>query len=326
MSGKVNMTGRDKINSMITQRMIERINELGELFWRKPWQSVSQWPRNLITKKRYRGCNVFLLHSLGYASPYFLTMRQANALGGKIRKGEKSCPVIFWKLLDLEDPYAPKDDPKSRMRPMLRYYCAFNIDQCEGIPEDKIPKMNLPSREASPIDVAEKVVRDMPNPPKVRSGRSSAAYVPSTDTVEMPSQEWFKSDEHFYSTWFHELAHSTGHETRLARKGITSPNGFGSNPYALEELCAEMTAAFLCNHCGILNAVEDNSAAYLKGWLKRLHEDSSLLISAGSQAQRAFDYIVGPLDEDDPETSTEATQTADTDQLVPVHLKGGFLC
>ena len=149
------MTGREKINALITQRMIDRITELGELPWRKPWQSASQWPRNLITKKKYRGVNVFLLHSLGYASPYFLTMRQANALGGKIRKGQKSCPVIFWKLLDPEDPNAPKDDPRSRMRPLLRYFCAFNIDQCEGIPEDRIPKLNLPAREASPIEAAE---------------------------------------------------------------------------------------------------------------------------------------------------------------------------
>ncbi len=286
------MNGREKINQMITARMIERITELGELPWRKPWTSASMWPCNLISQKRYRGCNVFLLHSLGYASPYFLTMRQANALGGKIRKGEKACPVVFWKMLDPEDKNAPKDDPKSKCRPMLRYFSAFNVDQCEGIPAEKIPALEIPTRNVSPIEVAEELVRGMPNPPKVGYGRSQASYAPSFDTVQMPNQEWFKSDEHFYSTLFHELAHSTGHESRLARKGITSPNGFGTNPYAKEELVAEMTSAFLCGQCGILNAVEDNSVAYLKGWLTRLKEDPSLLISAGSLAQRAFDYIL----------------------------------
>ncbi|MDF7824080.1 zincin-like metallopeptidase domain-containing protein [Pontiellaceae bacterium B12227] len=286
------MSGRDKINGLITQKMIDRITELGELPWRKPWTSASMWPRNLISQKRYRGCNVFLLHSLGYASPYFLTMKQANTLGGKIRKGEKACPVVFWKMIDPEDKNAPKDDPASKCRPILRYYSAFNVDQCEGIPEEKIPSVEIPARNVYPIAAAEEVVRGMPNPPKIIYGRSQASYAPSFDTVQMPNPEWFESDEHFYSCLYHELAHSTGHESRLARKAITSPNGFGSNPYAREELVAEMTAAFLCGQCGILNAVEGNSAAYLKGWLQRLHEDPSLLISAGSMAQRAFDYIV----------------------------------
>jgi antirestriction protein ArdC len=293
------MNGQQKINEMITWRMIERISETGSLPWRKPWTSKSMWPRNLITQKCYRGCNVFLLHALGYASPYFLTMRQANELGGKVRKGEKSCPVVFWKLLDPEDMNAAKNDPRSRRRPILRYYCAFNADQCEGIPEDKIPKVDLPTRDATPIESAEALVRDMPSPPKIVHGRSQACYVPTADAVQMPNQEWFTSDQHYYATLYHELAHSTGHETRLARKAITSPNGFGSNPYGKEELVAEMTAAFLCGHSGILNAIEDNAAAYLMGWLSRLHEDSSLLISAGSQAQRAYDYIAGTPDWED---------------------------
>ena len=285
--------GQLKINEMITQRMIDRITELGELPWRKPWASVSMWPCNLKTKKRYRGVNVFLLQSMGYASPYFLTMKQANELGGRIRRGEKAVPVVFWKLFEAEDKTAPKDDPKSRRHAMLRYYHVFNVAQCVGISECKIPSLNLPSRSVSPIEAAEEVVRDMPNPPKIASGMSQAAYTPPTDTVIMPKQEWFSSDEHYYATLYHELAHSTGHESRLARKSITSPSGFGTDLYSREELTAEMTAAFLCGHTGILSTVEDNAAAYLMGWLTRLHEDSSLLISAGGQAQRAYDYIVG---------------------------------
>ncbi len=303
------MSGREKINQMITARMIERITELGALPWRKPWKSVSMWPRNLITKKRYRGVNVFMLHSLGYASPYFLTMKQANSLGGKVRKGEKACPVVFWMLFDPEDKNAPKNDPKSKRHAMLRYYQVFNVDQCDGIPEAKIPPANLKPRTVSPIETAEEVVHDMPLPPKIVSGRSQAAYSPVADVVTIPNQEWFDSDEGYYATLFHELAHSTGHGSRLARKAIVEPNGFGTNPYAKEELVAEMTAAFVAGHCGILSTVEDNAAAYLMGWLTRLHEDPSLLISAGSQAQRAFDYIVGDQDPNEVSSSAEPNAT-----------------
>jgi antirestriction protein ArdC len=108
----------------------------------------------------------------------------------------------------------------------------------------------------------------------------------------MPSPEMFLSDEAFYSTLFHELTHSTGHESRLARKGITEVNRFRSHEYSKEELVAEMGAAFLCGHCGILPEVQDNSAAYLNCWLERLKADSSMLITAGQQAQKAYDYIV----------------------------------
>ncbi len=296
--------GRKKINEMITARMIERITELGALPWRKPWTSVSMWPRNLISKNKYRGVNVFMLHSLGYTSPYFLSMKQVNSLGGKVRKGEKACPVVFWMLFDPEDKKAPKDDPKSKRHAMLRYYQVFNVDQCDGIPTNKIPKVNLKPRTASPIETAEAVLNNMPLPPKIVQERSVASYSPSMDVVTMPNQKWFKSDQGYYATLFHELAHSTGHGSRLARKAIVEPNGFGTTPYAKEELVAEMTAAFVAGHCGILPAVEDNAAAYLMGWLKRLHEDSSLLISAGSQAQRAFEYIVGDqIDGDQAESS-----------------------
>lgn len=297
------MNGQQKINEMITQRMIERITELGELPWRKPWTSVSQWPRNLISKKRYRGINVFMLYSLGYSNPYFLSLKQANELGGKIRKGERAVPVVFWKILEPQDKTAPKDDPRSRRHALLRYYHVFNVDQTTGIPEDKLPKVEIPEREASPIEDAEQIARSMPNPPTIKYGLSQAAYLPTLDIVQMPKQEWFCEDEHFYATLFHELAHSTGHESRLARKAVVNPGGFGSDPYAKEELVAEMASAFLCNHCGILPHVETNCASYLGGWLKRLHEDHTLLVSAGSQAQRAFDLIIGETDWEEQEAS-----------------------
>ena len=279
--------GRNKINEMITERMIERIQTTGELPWHKPWVSQDARPQNLISRKPYRGVNTFLLHMMGYAQPFFLTMKQVNGLGGHVRKGEKSMPVIFWKFVD-----ADKKDPESKSYAILRYYHVFNVAQCDGIPEGKVPELETPDREINPITDAEKLVADMPNRPEIKYGRSYAAYSPLGDEVRMPSPEMFLSDEAFYSTLFHELTHSTGHKSRLARKGITEVNRFRSHEYSKEELVAEMGAAFLCGHCGILPEVQDNSAAYLNCWLERLKADSSMLITAGQQAQKAYDYIV----------------------------------
>ena len=243
--------------------------------------------KTLISRKPYRGVNTFLLHMMGYAQPFFLTMKQVNGLGGHVRKGEKSMPVIFWKFVD-----ADKKDPESKSYAILRYYHVFNVAQCDGIPEGKVPELETPDREINPITDAEKLVADMPNRPEIKYGRSYAAYSPLGDEVRMPSPEMFLSDEAFYSTLFHELTHSTGHKSRLARKGITEVNRFRSHEYSKEELVAEMGAAFLCGHCGILPEVQDNSAAYLNCWLERLKADSSMLITAGQQAQKAYDFIV----------------------------------
>jgi antirestriction protein ArdC len=112
------------------------------------------------------------------------------------------------------------------------------------------------------------------------------------DTINMPNPEMFVSGEEYYGALFHELSHSTGHRSRVGRKAIMTRNGFGTHAYSPEELVAEMASAFLCGYCGILLATETNQAAYLKGWLKRLKSDSSMLVKAGGQAQKAFDYIL----------------------------------
>ncbi len=282
--------GRNKINEMITQRMIERIQATGAIPWHKPWASQQARPQNLISRKPYRGVNAFLLHMMGYAQPFFLTMKQVNELGGRVRKGEKAVPVIFWKMVEHKAEEVSEEGQKAYI--VLRYYQVFNVAQCDGIPEGKVPQLEAPDRETNPIAEAEQLVAGMPNRPEIKYGRSYAAYSPLGDEVRMPAPELFLSDEAFYSTLFHELTHSTGHQSRLARKGITDLNRFGSHEYSKEELVAEMGASFLCGHCGILPQVQDNSAAYLNCWLERLKADPSMLIQAGQQAQKAYDYIV----------------------------------
>ncbi len=281
------MNAYQKINEMITARLVERIEATNTLPWKKPWTSVSLMPKNLITGKNYRGVNVFLLHMLGYASPCFLSMKQVNAMGGKVRKGEKSCPVVFWRFVE-----AKEDAPDQKGYAMLRYYRVFNVAQCEGLPASKIPEVEVPKREHAPLEAAENLVAAMPNPPRIGHGRTLASYSPSMDTVSMPSPEWFTTGEEYYGALFHELSHSTGHESRVGRKAIMTRNGFGSHAYSQEELVAEMTSAFLCGYAGILLCTETNQAAYLRGWLKRLKSDPSMLIKAGGQAQKAFDWIM----------------------------------
>ena len=275
------------VNQMITERIIERIESTGTLPWKKPWKTSNQIPHNLISHKAYRGINAFLLHALGYTSPCWLTMRQTNGLGGKVRRGEKATPVVFWKFIERDEL-----DGTSKPYALLRYYNVFNTEQCDGLPEKKLPEI-AEERSIERVDVAEEIIREMTHKPEILHKGSRAFYRPATDTVQVPRQEVFNGDAEYYATLFHELVHSTGHESRLARKEMLKVVARGDHDYSNEELVAEMGAAFLCGHCGILPEIEENASAYLKGWLKQMKGNPSLLIRSGAQAQKAFDYILG---------------------------------
>ena len=288
-------TSRKDINEMITQRLIERISKTGELPWKKPWSSPGLVPRNLLSGKPYRGANTFLLHAMGYASPCWLTMRQANALGGKIRKGEHACPVVFWKFIGDEDNDTPNETTagttERKRYALLRYYSVFNVTQCEGLPEERVVIPATETKTFDPVSEAERLVREMPDPPQIRYDSRRASYNPQRDLVRMPPREHFSSAGGFYDALFHELTHATGHEKRLNRKGVTQSTAFGSDPYSAEELVAEMGSAFLLGDCGLLKETEQNNAAYLKHWIERLKADPGMLVKAGSQAQKAYDWI-----------------------------------
>lgn len=277
------------VYDIISERIIALL-EQGTIPWQKPWQGGEQAPQNLISHKPYRGVNVFLLNAMHYASPYWVTFRQAQELGGYVKRGEKACPVVFWKWLEVE-----KNGQTERI-PLLRYYSVFSVCQCDGIPSDKIPALSGGKREHNPISAAEGIVAAMPKRPEIRQGLNQAFYSPAGDFVGMPAAEQFKTGEDYYSVLFHELTHSTGHESRLNRKGVSGSEGkwsaFGSNPYAKEELVAEMGAAFLCAECGIVERTIDNSAAYVSSWLQRLKNDSKLVVQAAAQAQHAAEFIL----------------------------------
>lgn len=259
-------------------------------------------PRNLVSKRGYRGVNVFLLHAMMHESPFWLTYNQARELGGHVKKGERACPVVFWKRLQVDDIGEPTG---KKIIPFLRYYSVFNVAQCEDIPPDKIPVLNGSKREHCPITEAESIVATMPQKPEIRHGGGRACYSPSFDRVDMPQPETFRSGQDYYSVLFHELTHATGHESRLNRNGVSGSDGewsaFGSTPYAREELVAEMGAAFLSGHAGIVERTLDNSAAYIQSWLARLKEDKRLIVQAAAAAQKAADFILGRK-YDEPET------------------------
>lgn len=268
----------------ITRRVITLL-EQGTVPWQRPWKATNGWPRNLITKKPYRGINVFMLVPMAYESPFWLTFRQAVQLGGGVTKGEKASPVVFWKRRKVKD----KESGQEKIIPLLRFYHVFNVAQCDGIGEVPQPKSADTAASCKP----EEIVANMPKRPQLKHGMTYAFYSPKEDFVGMPSKERFDRTEDYFSALFHELVHSTGHESRLKRPGICEQDGFGSDPYCKEELVAEMGAAFLCAQSEIVDRTVEHSAAYLQGWLKRLRDEKSLLVQAAAQAQKAVDFILG---------------------------------
>lgn len=279
---------------IITDRIIELLEQ--EIVpWQRPWTIGGVTPTNLHSKRPYHGLNAMLLAALPFESPYYLTLRQANQLGGCVRKGSRSAPVIFWKLIQRK-----KDDDPDRAEtiPLLRYYRVFNLEQIEGIdapPPDTLAQIN------EPYEPAETLIGCMPNPPNILwKAQTQAYYMPSRDVVYMPLRSQFKTSGDVYRTLAHELVHSTGHKKRLKRM-LTARRG--STAYAREELIAEMGAAFFCHRAGIEISYEQH-AAYVSHWLKRLREDKRLIVRASSAALKAVNYICGSY-----ETAPQADKT-----------------
>ena len=277
------------IYEQITERIITLLTQ-GTVPWHKPWTARTGLPRNLVSQKPYRGINVFLLLAMSYESPFWLTFRQASQLGGSVRKGEKSTPVVFWKQTTIED----KASGEPQKIPLLRYYHVFNVAQCDGIKTGTEPETDAVNGIVHP----DEIVAHMPQRPAIKHGMTRAFYSPREDYVGLPARERFEQAESYYATLFHELTHASGHESRLNRATLTEKAGFGSNPYCKEELIAEMGAAFLCGHAEIVGRTIDNSAAYIKSWLEQLRNDRTLIVSAAAQAQKAADFILGNGPED----------------------------
>jgi antirestriction protein ArdC len=257
--------------------------------WQKPWTCLNGGdPISGTTGKGYRGINWFLLNMAGHSSPFWFTfnklkgMKGDNGEGCFVRKGEKGTLVVFWSPIEKID----KETGGKKKAFILRYYKAFNAEQVENIPSKYLPE--IPKRDLQDMGKAEAIVKGWNECPiKHQGGR--ACYSPSSDEISMPSRESFKTCGHYFGTLFHEMIHATGHKSRLDR---LEKGGFGSQPYALEELVAEMGAAMLCAEAGI-EGIQENSISYLSSWLEKLQSNPDWLIKAAGKAQKAVDLILG---------------------------------
>lgn len=277
------------VYDLVTKRVLDALSK-GVVPWRKPWRE-KQLPKNAVSGRTYRGVNLLLLGLSEFFDHRWLTMRQANELGGEVIRGSKASLIVFWKRWT---PQEDDDDETSKQRAisLLRYYHVFNVEQCEGLDVEPLqPPDALTDRDR--LAEAEGLVKGMPDPPTMEEKGESPWYSPSRDVVRIPPLSVFDSAGGYYATLFHELGHATGHVRRLARKGVMDRAIFGSDDYSREELVAEMTSAFCCASVGLDNSIVEDSARYVASWLRVLETDHKAVVVAAAQAQRAADFIRG---------------------------------
>lgn len=279
------------VYELVTERIIAEL-EKGEIPWHKPWTGLGgerngAWSRS--TGRAYSLLNQMLLGKPGE----YLTFKQCEAAGGKVRKGEKSSMVVFWKQVAVDDEEEKDENgkPKKKLVPMLRYYNVFHIDQCDGI-EAKYKAAEI--GRFDPIAEAQAIADEYSEREHLTIDHvagDEAFYSPARDCIQLPLREMFPENREYYSTLFHEMVHSTGHKSRLNR--LDRVAAFGSEDYSKEELTAEIGAAALMNRVGIETArTFKNSAAYIQSWLEALRNDTRMIVSASSRAEKAVNYII----------------------------------
>lgn len=277
---------KSDLYSEVTNQIIAAI-EAGTGTYSLPWQRVPGMPKNVASDRNYRGINTLLLwltgNAKGYATPYWATFKQWLELGYPVRKGEKSATVVFWKdLAGGASGDAESDDGDTRRRFVARAYHVFNADQVEGYAIPAITPLPESERDAR----AEAFFAQLPI--VVSHEGSQAFYRPSTDTVQMPPYAHFHEANGYYATLGHECVHATGAAHRLDRD-LTGR--FGSESYAMEELVAELGAAFLCADLGLSAEPRSDHAGYIASWLKVLKGDNHAIFTAASKAQAAVDWL-----------------------------------
>lgn len=279
-----------KVHEIVTDQILNFIKEEKVMPWQKPWNTTGH--KNLNSKRGYNGINRLLLEAYAmrynYTEPWWFTYKGAGQLGGNIKKGEKSHIIVFYKTLKVEE------DGDEKSIPLLRYYRVFNYDQAEG--DIKLPETK--ELDFKPVEKAEEVIKGMPNSPETKFGGDRAFYMPKTDKVGMPKKKDFKSVDGYYCTYFHELAHSTGHTSRLSRPDVMEAHMFGDEDYSKEELVAEISSAMLGAHCNLDPSNIQRATNYVGSWLKALNNDPKWIVQASAKAQKAVEYI---LDEEDEE-------------------------
>ncbi len=274
----------------VTNKIVAAI-EAGAATYSLPWQRIAGMPKNVASNRSYRGINTLLLWLIGnekdYTTPFWATFKQWIDLGHPVRKGEKSATVVFWKVLDHAgtESSEPSDGSESAdgRRPILaRAYHVFNACQVEGYAMPSVTRLSEEERNAKADAFFKRLPID------VRHEGDRAFYRPSTDSVHLPEFCLFKDANGYYATRGHESVHATGAKHRLDRD---LSGRFGSESYAVEELVAELGAAFLCADLGLSPEPRPDHAGYIQSWLKVLKGDARAIFTAAGKAQAAVDWL-----------------------------------
>ena len=301
----------------ITNKIIAALEAGDHGKFEQPWANVCKGtlPRNIASGKAYRGINVLSLWAAEASSNWWGTYQQWQAIGAQVRKGEKSSPVVYYQPVakrkakpDTDGNEAKADDTFL----LMKYYSVFSLDQVEALPnEDGTPGViNLPALKAlathaEKIDAAEAFFGQLPG--TVSHGGDRAFYRPSHDDIRMPEFRQFAEAEAYYSTLAHEYIHWTGHERRLDR---TFGKRFGDEAYAMEELVAELGAAFVMGLSELSSEPRRDHARYLASWLKVLKADSKAIFTVASKAQAAAEYLAGLVAPQEQEATEEVALAA----------------
>ncbi|TGS10334.1 DUF1738 domain-containing protein [Mesorhizobium sp. M2E.F.Ca.ET.209.01.1.1] len=304
MSVRTNRThsvaDRPNLYDEITGKIITEL-EAGHFPWVQPWGTAvattsAALPKNASTHRAYSGINVLILWGAvaerGFPTHSWVTYRQAVKLGGNVRRGERGTTVVYADRFvpDHEKKRARETGENAQAMPFLKRFTVFNIEQCEGLP-DEVAALSPPP----PASLVEPRVEALIKATGIdfRIGGHSAFYMPPYDYVQVPPPQAFFEPIDWHRTALHELGHATGHSSRLARDLSGS---FGSRKYAFEELVAEINAAFCCAALGIVPTVRHSD--YVGSWLEVLRKDSRAIVRAASRASRAAEWLLGYLPEE----------------------------
>ncbi len=295
------MEQKQSIYDRISERICAEL-AAGTVPWQRPWKTQSGSslgrPHNRVSGRAYSGINLILLGLSGGTregcSNAWLTYKQAETLGGHVRRGEKGTGIVFFKpILRPMGTDAVTGDEILTRGGVWREYTVFHVSQCEDLPS--VDPQPVPQPFA-PIARAEQIAtKYLATGPTLARGGDRACYSPAIDHVQMPRPESFTVPTAYYSTLYHELAHSTGHVSRLNRPGIGHDlQRFGTETYSREELVAEIASAFLAADAGIDHDIPQ-VAAYCRSWLTVLRDDRRLILTAAAQASKAADYVTGAV-------------------------------
>ncbi|ADZ69035.1 ArdC family protein [Polymorphum gilvum] len=289
-------TERIDVYTQVTNNIIAAI-EAGAGDWQMPWHRSGEGlnrPVNIDTSKAYRGINVVSLwasaQARGFITGTWGTYRQWQANGCQVRKGEKSSLVVFYKEFEVEERNDTGETEHGK-RLMARASWVFNADQVDGYEAPALPE---PKDPVATVAAAERFITA--TGAIIRHGGTRAFYRPSDDIIQMPERERFlgtetsTATESYYATLLHELTHWTGDTRRCDRQ---FGKRFGDDAYAVEELVAELGAAFLCADLGVTLTPRPDHAAYIDSWLKVLKADKKAIFAAASAAAKATDFLAG---------------------------------